>query len=124
MIRKIGLAAIEKNKILLVKKKGLAELIMPGGKIEPGETAEQCLRREIKEELEADICELAFLGTFEDKASGRDDAVSIALYAGKIKGPIKASNEIESYVWYGLGSNEKLSPIVKNKILPFLKISA
>jgi 8-oxo-dGTP diphosphatase len=124
MIRKIGLAAIENNRLLLVKKKGLAELIMPGGKIEPGETAEQCLRREIKEELDAEVGELSYLGKFEDNASGRDDVVSIALYSGRIIGAIIASNEIESYVWYGKGSNEKLSPIVKNKILPFLKISA
>jgi 8-oxo-dGTP diphosphatase len=123
MIRKIGLAAIENNRLLLVKKKGLAQLIMPGGKIEKGEAPEECLRREIKEELGADIEGVKFLGKFEDKASGSSDIVSIELYAGRIKGVLKAQNEIESHVWFGEGSKEALSPIVKNKILPFLNLS-
>ncbi|MFH1181355.1 MAG: NUDIX domain-containing protein [Candidatus Woesearchaeota archaeon] len=121
MIRKIGLAAVEENKLLLVKKKGLLQLIMPGGKIEAGETPEQCLKREIKEELNAGVEELKFLGKFEDKASGSKDIVTIELYSGKLIGKIVPKNEIESYVWFGKGSKEMLSPIVKNKILPFLK---
>jgi 8-oxo-dGTP pyrophosphatase MutT (NUDIX family) len=123
MIRKIGLAAIENNRLLLLKKKGLSQLIMPGGKIEEGETPEQCLKREIKEELNACVEELKFLGKFEDKASGSSDVVSIELYAGRIKGVLKSQNEIESYVWFGEGSKEALSPIVQNKILPFLNLS-
>lgn len=121
MIRKIGLAAVENNKLLLVKKKGLAQLIMPGGKIEAGETPEECIRREIKEELDSEVKDLKFLGKFADKASGSNDVVSIELYAGKITGKIKACNEIESVVWFS-GGEEELSPIVKNKILPFLKL--
>lgn len=32
----------------------------PGGKIEQGETPEQALKREIKEELEIEICDISF----------------------------------------------------------------
>lgn len=35
---------------------------LPGGKIEPGETLQECLKREIKEEFEVDIEVLDFFG--------------------------------------------------------------
>ena len=37
----------------------------PGGKIEPGETKEQCIIREIKEELCVTINPISFIGTVE-----------------------------------------------------------
>jgi 8-oxo-dGTP diphosphatase len=122
MIRKIGLAVVENNRLLLVKKKGLSQLIMPGGKIKPGETPIECLNREIMEELCAEVEKVKFLGKFEDKAAGKEETVAIELYSGIIKGILKPSKEIEGYIWYGKENKENLSPIVKNKILPFLKL--
>lgn len=42
----------------------------PGGKMEPGETPEECIVREIKEELNVDIVPEALLTTVEVRLSG------------------------------------------------------
>jgi 8-oxo-dGTP diphosphatase len=59
-IIKVTCAIIEKNNRILAaqrgKNMGMAfKWEFPGGKIEPGEAAKECIIREIKEELDADI---------------------------------------------------------------------
>lgn len=75
----------------------------PGGKLEPGETAEQALRRELQEELNIRIGELAFLTCLEhdyDHAQVSLHAYIIRDWAGEPKGI-----EGQAIVW---GSPEKL----------------
>jgi 8-oxo-dGTP pyrophosphatase MutT (NUDIX family) len=51
-IHKAGLLVIENGRILLCRKKHSTPLlILPGGKLERDETAEECLHRECREEL-------------------------------------------------------------------------
>ena len=70
---KVGLLAIRDGRILLCRKKHTtALLILPGGCFEPGESAAQCLNRELREELgdvQVDIAE--YVGTYTDVAAGR-----------------------------------------------------
>ena len=59
--KQIGVAVIsnQQGKILIDRRKNEGEMArlweFPGGKIEPGETIEECIEREIKEELNIEI---------------------------------------------------------------------
>ena len=55
----------ETKKILLVKHKKMNRWVQPGGHIENNETPEEALRREIREELSADIRVERFFNTVE-----------------------------------------------------------
>lgn len=65
----VSAAIIMKDNKIFVTQRGYGEFTdwweFPGGKIEEGETPEECLKREIKEELEADINIDKYLCTVE-----------------------------------------------------------
>ena len=108
------------KKILLVKKKGLDELILPGGKPEGAETDVDALKRELKEELGVSLSSANFIGEFSDIAADRTDLVVVRLYLSKVLGNMSPHAEIEGYFWVGKNSGYNLSAVVKNKIFPFL----
>ena len=60
-IHKIGAIAIKDRKLLVVRKRGKEEFIIPGGKHERDESFEECLRRELHEELQVNLTHFHFL---------------------------------------------------------------
>ena len=121
---KIGLLLRLDDRILLCRKsRGTTLLILPGGCLEPGETAEQCLTREIHEELgDVDLSEIRYIGTYRDRAAGDlERIVQIALYEATLTGSPQPRSEIAELVWFGAeAGREQLSPSIRNKILPDL----
>ena len=74
-ITKIGIALVQGDQLLLVRKRGSIAYILPGGKPEQNEGDVAALCREIEEELgcRLDISSLVFLGSFADKAADTED---------------------------------------------------
>ena len=67
MIKVTAAIIVENNKVLIAKRKPTAKIPnlweFPGGKLEEGETPEQCLQRELQEEFEIDVEVGEHLGT-------------------------------------------------------------
>lgn len=124
-IHKIGLLAVRDGRMLLCRNRRPGSLlILPGGKIECGESHMECLRREIQEELGSVKVEaFTFIGTYIDVAAGvhAGKMVQIELYAGELSGTPQASSEIADLVWFGEHDDWALvAPSLANKILPDL----
>lgn len=101
-----------------------AQYIMPGGQLEE-KNERECLRREVQEELDCgvDFSKLEFVDAYHDVAAGRPDRdVEIKLYKGSLIGEPKPCSEIKAIHWIGKddATNENVSPIVRNKIIPDL----
>jgi 8-oxo-dGTP diphosphatase len=125
MIHKIGLLTVrEDGRVLLCRKKrGTSLLILPGGKVEEGETALECLRRELREELgEVEARDLKYLGAYTDVAAGAESrTVHIELYWGTLAGEPVASAEIGGLVWFGEKDDPaQLAPSLRNQVFPGL----
>jgi 8-oxo-dGTP pyrophosphatase MutT (NUDIX family) len=125
---KVGLLVTRNNSFLVCRKNNYtSKLIMPGGQIDPGETVEECLLREIQEELGEAVTldNVKFFGTYLDRAASDDPTlnktVEIKLYQAEMRGVPVPSSEVIELIWFGKENNqEDLSAIIKNKILPDL----
>ncbi len=126
-IVKIGLLVLRGDQILFCRKnRETSKLILPGGRVEAGESDATCLAREIREELGDVTCtDLERLGTYEDRAANDDPTLfktlRMTLYRGRLIGEPRPCSEITELVWFGPGADRnQLSPIFLNQILPDL----
>ena len=123
--RKAGLLFLREGCVLLCRKKHTTSLlILPGAAFEAGETADECLRRECREELgDVEVSNLRHLGDYESAAAGQDGkTVKIELYEGTLQGTPIAHSEIQDLVWFGLQDDAALlAPSLRDVIFPDLR---
>lgn len=124
---KVGALILRGDRLLLCRKnRDTSKLILPGGRIEAGESDLECLARELREELgEVSLRNVEYVGTYEDRAAMDDPTVvktlRIALYRGDLLGTPTPASEITDLVWFGPDADvAELTPIVVNRILPDL----
>jgi len=118
-IDKLTWIEIQDRKVLYVRSKGKDLFYSPGGKREDGESDEQALVRELKEELNIRLLpETAkYLNTFKAQAHGKPEGVMVEIkcYTGSFEGELKPSSEVEELAWFT--SNDKDRTSITGKLI-------
>ena len=116
-IDKIAWIYIKDRKILSTLSKGKDTFYIPGGKRENLESDIETLIREIKEELSVDInpSTIKLFGVFEAQAHGKAEGIIVKMtcYTADYIGELKASSEIDKFVWLTTKDMESISPVDK-----------
>jgi 8-oxo-dGTP diphosphatase len=117
LIDKLAWIEIKDKSILSTRTYGKDKYYIPGGKRELGETDEQALCREIKEELSIDLKNdtIKFIGVFQAQAHGHPTGtrVQMTCYRAAFTGQIKANSEIEEIKWLNYADKDKISEVDK-----------
>ena len=102
-IDKLAYLHIKNRLVLMARSKGNDKFYIPGGKRENGESDEQALMREVKEELDIDLVRdsIKYIEQFEAQAHRQPEGVKVKMtcYDADYTGVIKASGEIEEIQW-------------------------
>lgn len=117
---------IRDNKLLVLKRNEApfqGEWDFMGGYVNKGETPEQALYREIKEELGAEVREATFLGTFPGVASYKEYEFPVLSFAYLVEldGNIILNSENSDHVWVPLVEFYDITFDSNQKILVYLK---
>ncbi|MFC7670346.1 NUDIX domain-containing protein [Hymenobacter humi] len=109
------MAAPARRPLLSTRSRGKDRYYIPGGKREAGETDQQTLLREIREELTValDSDSLEYAGTFEAPAHGHPDGVLVRMtcYRARYTGTLQPAAEIEEVVWLNYRHRPEVSAV-------------
>ena len=114
------------GRVLLVRKRGTAAFMQPGGKRDPGEDDVTALARELDEELACGVVlgSVASIGTFHCQAANETERqVHAAVYAVDVTGPVAARAEIDEIIWVDPASPPAihLAPLTRDHVLPLAR---
>jgi len=113
----------EQGRVLLVRKRGTAAFMQPGGKRYVGENDVAALSREIAEELGCRVKNTSaqVLGVFDCAAANEPGfQVNAAVYAVDVEGLIRPGGEIDQIVWVDPRDLPDLpfAPLTRDHVLP------
>ncbi|BBY77038.1 hypothetical protein MPRF_39370 [Mycolicibacterium parafortuitum] len=114
------------GRTLVVRKRGTAAFMQPGGKLDPGESAPEALRRELAEELGVHVAppDISPLGTYTAAAANEPGhRVSAELFAVTLRAEPSARAEIDEIAWIDPDrpGDLELAPLTREVVLGLLR---
>ncbi len=114
-IDKLAFIEIRDRRVLETCSYGKDKWYIPGGKREEGESDQQTLIREMKEELLVDLIPgtIKHFGTFESQAHGKPEGTMVRMtcYTADYKGVLSPSAEVEKLDWFDYSKRDEVSPV-------------
>jgi 8-oxo-dGTP diphosphatase len=113
------------GQLLLVRKRSTSSFMQPGGKFEPGETSEEALSRELREELgfELTAADFQYVGRFSAKAANEvGHMVDCDVHFTVIEAEGVVASEIEELRWIDPVSIDDvaLAPLTSKVMRPYI----
>ena len=121
---------ITRDGLLLVKCDGIDDYLLPGGKLEDGESDLDALRRELLEELNIAPKDPEFFDEYErivrPLESAEKNRIRVRAYVAGFDGePVPDLEEVLEVAWASMADLEsgkyRLNPILRKYIVPQLK---
>jgi len=121
MIDKLAWIHIKDGRMLAARSRGKDAYFLPGGKRESGESDEQALMREVREELTVALEDMRPAGIFEAQAHGRDEGVTVRMtcFTADYSGELRPAAEIEEIAWLTYADRDRVS-LVGRQIMDWL----
>lgn len=121
VIRTAGLAYVRDRRMIQTRPVGKAAFYMAGGKIDPGETPEQALRREIREELGTEVTGVALLGVFRCQAWGQPigTTVEITCFLAEVIGDPEPTGEIAEIGYFTRDEYAAMPEVAPGSLMVF-----
>jgi len=98
---------VEGGKLLLIKRAAepwKGQWAIPGGRIDDDESAEQCLKREMKEETGLDVEPVKLTGLYSDPGRDPRKVIAAAYLVRRTGGQLKAGDDAAEARWFALDS--------------------
>lgn len=105
---------IRNKKLLLVTGYNAGYYWTPGGGIKEGESPEDALHREVREELGTNIVSSERYMTFHYNTQ------VVTAFTVEVGDDLRIGNEITNLIWYEKGDDVKLSGRLRHKMIPEL----
>lgn len=117
-----------RGRLLTVRKRGTSRFMLPGGKLEPGETPAEAAVREIAEEVGISLNhrELGLLGEWHVQAANEPDTmIESTVYTAEVDRPVpRIAGEIDELRWLDVAAGDEhddLAPMLVLHVLPTLR---
>lgn len=118
----VGAVVLSERGLLLVSKEAAPDVFyLPGGKPEAGETFEQCLRREVREELGVGVTTSTPSMRVDAPAALENMPMEMHVFDVTVEGTPAPAAEIADLAWWPERTDLRLAPAIRDVVIPALE---